>query len=273
MGSAPPRAFVEGCCARDGRSGGEGPRWHDVRPQGIEARHGHRSSPATDRRSLSQAVAHSSNRPRCPASMLIGALAGYPLIKHCMNQGYDVVELINGNTVAQTRRRADPGKPSFKEHAVRQAQRGRMARRRCAPPCRNPERASRRCRCASSCSIPKCAPIRIGETVFERNDPGSSLFGIASGSVLVEPARMARPHRADRHGLDLRRGRADLRPPARRHDPRRRRCDPGRGIADRRAEADGAVPAAKRAVNAHLDRAAAAPDVRVGADAGRSASS
>ncbi|WP_347271211.1 cyclic nucleotide-binding domain-containing protein [Rhizorhabdus histidinilytica] len=29
---------------------------------------------------------------------VIGALAGYPLIKHCMNQGYDVVEFINGNT-------------------------------------------------------------------------------------------------------------------------------------------------------------------------------
>ena len=29
---------------------------------------------------------------------IIGALAGYPLIKHCMNQGYDVVEFINGNT-------------------------------------------------------------------------------------------------------------------------------------------------------------------------------
>ena len=29
---------------------------------------------------------------------VIGALAGYPLIKHCMNQGYDVVEHIAGNT-------------------------------------------------------------------------------------------------------------------------------------------------------------------------------
>ena len=28
---------------------------------------------------------------------VIGALAGYPLIKHCMNQGHDVVEYINGN--------------------------------------------------------------------------------------------------------------------------------------------------------------------------------
>src|SRR3546814_19165004 len=32
-----------------------------------------------------------------PGLYVIGALAGYPLIKHCMNQGYDVVEFINGN--------------------------------------------------------------------------------------------------------------------------------------------------------------------------------
>src|SRR3546814_2735809 len=33
-----------------------------------------------------------------PGLYVIGALAGYPLIKHCMNQGYDVVEFINGNS-------------------------------------------------------------------------------------------------------------------------------------------------------------------------------
>ena len=32
-----------------------------------------------------------------PGIFVIGALAGYPLIKHCMNQGYDIVEFINGN--------------------------------------------------------------------------------------------------------------------------------------------------------------------------------
>ena len=32
-----------------------------------------------------------------PGVFVIGALAGYPLIKHCMNQGYDIVEFINGN--------------------------------------------------------------------------------------------------------------------------------------------------------------------------------
>src|SRR5205823_7407045 len=32
-----------------------------------------------------------------PGIYVIGALAGYPLIKHCMNQGYDVAEYISGN--------------------------------------------------------------------------------------------------------------------------------------------------------------------------------
>ena len=31
---------------------------------------------------------------------VIGALAGYPLIKHCLNQGYEVVEYILGNNIA-----------------------------------------------------------------------------------------------------------------------------------------------------------------------------
>jgi len=34
-----------------------------------------------------------------PGVYLVGAIAGYPLIKHCMNQGYEVVEHILGNHV------------------------------------------------------------------------------------------------------------------------------------------------------------------------------
>jgi len=62
---------------------------------------------------------------------VIGALAGYPLIKHCMNQGYDVIEFLNGNTDLK----------------------------------------------------PADEPILV---IFVRNDPGSSMFAIAEGSVAVE---------------------------------------------------------------------------------------
>ena len=34
-----------------------------------------------------------------PGIYIIGALAGCPLIKQAMNQGYDVVEFINGNDI------------------------------------------------------------------------------------------------------------------------------------------------------------------------------
>jgi Fe-S-cluster-containing dehydrogenase component/thioredoxin reductase len=35
----------------------------------------------------------------CPGVYIIGSLAGYPLIKQAMNQGYDVVEFIHGNFI------------------------------------------------------------------------------------------------------------------------------------------------------------------------------
>ncbi|MBV9552783.1 MAG: cyclic nucleotide-binding domain-containing protein [Alphaproteobacteria bacterium] len=34
-----------------------------------------------------------------PGLYIVGALAGYPLIKHCLNQGYEVVEYIQGNKI------------------------------------------------------------------------------------------------------------------------------------------------------------------------------
>ena len=69
MGSAPPRKFIEAC--------------------GIAF-----TSPDRAAYPVLSATFESTN----PGIFVIGALAGYPLIKHCMNQGYDVVEFINGNT-------------------------------------------------------------------------------------------------------------------------------------------------------------------------------
>ncbi|MEO8375170.1 MAG: NAD(P)-binding domain-containing protein, partial [Sphingomonas bacterium] len=69
MGSAAPRAFVEAC--------------------GIEFS-------SSDREAFPKLS--STFESTKPGIFVIGALAGYPLIKHCMNQGYDVVEFINGNT-------------------------------------------------------------------------------------------------------------------------------------------------------------------------------
>ncbi|WP_306253420.1 NAD(P)-binding domain-containing protein [Parvularcula sp. IMCC14364] len=69
LGSAPPRRFVE-----------------DI---GIEF-----TGPDRDALPVLSEVFESST----PGIFVVGALAGYPLIKHCANQGYDVVEFVNGNT-------------------------------------------------------------------------------------------------------------------------------------------------------------------------------
>ncbi|MBV1917053.1 MAG: NAD(P)/FAD-dependent oxidoreductase, partial [Sphingomonadaceae bacterium] len=68
-GSAPPRQFVEGC--------------------GIAF--------ASEEREAFPVLSPAFETSR-PGIHVTGALAGYPLIKHCMNQGYDVVEFLNGNS-------------------------------------------------------------------------------------------------------------------------------------------------------------------------------
>lgn len=152
IGSAPPRAFVENC--------------------GIEF--------TSDDR-----LAFPSLSPvfesRAPGIFVIGALAGYPLIKHCMNQGYDVVEFINGNTELK------PADEPLLEQKFAHLPKGRTV-----------EEWLEYLRSGISI-LREMSPLQMrefmldsdvrsyaaGETVFEKNAPGSSLFGIAEGSVHV----------------------------------------------------------------------------------------
>jgi cGMP-dependent protein kinase 2 len=117
-----------------------------------------------------------------PGIYVIGALAGYPLIKHCMNQGYDVVEFIAGNTdlkpadepILEARLRGLPGNRSVadwieflrKEVEILNGLSSLQMREFLLD---SDVRAYRR-----------------GDMVFERAAVGSSLFAIAKGSVLVE---------------------------------------------------------------------------------------
>jgi CRP-like cAMP-binding protein/Fe-S-cluster-containing hydrogenase component 2/thioredoxin reductase len=120
-----------------------------------------------------------------PGIHVIGALAGYPLIKHCMNQGYDVVEFLNGNTALKP---ADepmlaakfaslPGKRSVDEWLTL---------------------------FGSNIGIfADVSPLQLRElmldsevksfgpadVIFERNETGASLFAIALGAVRVEVDR------------------------------------------------------------------------------------
>jgi len=152
MGSAPPRAFIEAC--------------------GIEFTSADRAAYPK----LSPAF-----ETTVPGIYVIGALAGYPLIKHCMNQGYDVVEFINGNTDL---------KPA--DEPILEAKFAALPRRRPVGEWLEYLRANVEI-------LNDLSPLqmrefmldsdvrayRIGETVFEKDDPGSSLFGIAMGSVEV----------------------------------------------------------------------------------------
>jgi CRP-like cAMP-binding protein/thioredoxin reductase len=70
LGALPPRKFVESCGVT---FGGESPSAYPPLSQTYES--------------------------NVPGLYIIGALAGYPLIKHCLNQGYDVIEYILGHDV------------------------------------------------------------------------------------------------------------------------------------------------------------------------------
>ncbi|WP_439544642.1 cyclic nucleotide-binding domain-containing protein [Sandarakinorhabdus sp.] len=153
MGSAPPRGFVEGC--------------------GVEFASGDR---------LAFPKLSATFESTAPGIYVVGALAGYPLIKHCMNQGHDVVEFINGNLGL---------KPA--DEPILEAKLAGLPGNRSVADWLEYLRASvsiltgmsslqmREFMLDSTVKL-----YRAGDVVFERNAPGSSLFGIAQGQVLVE---------------------------------------------------------------------------------------
>jgi len=170
MGSAPPRAFVEGCCAafeeKDGKKA-------IVPGTGVQFTSADRVSYPKLSPTFESTV---------PGIFVIGALAGYPLIKHCMNQGYDVVEFINGNVdlkpadepILEAKFRGLPGGRPVEEWL--ELLRGSVAILNELSPLQMRE----------FMLDSEARFYRAGEMVFERNAPGSSLFAIAQGSVRVE---------------------------------------------------------------------------------------
>jgi len=113
---------------------------------------------------------------------VIGALAGYPLIKHCMNQGYEVVEYINGNRelkpadepILEAKFAGLPGQKSVDEWL--EFLRSRITILNELSPLQMRE----------FMLDSEAISYRTDDVVFERSAPGSSLFAIADGSVLVE---------------------------------------------------------------------------------------
>ncbi|NQX94536.1 MAG: NAD(P)-binding domain-containing protein [Erythrobacter sp.] len=113
---------------------------------------------------------------------VIGALAGYPLIKHCMNQGYDVIETLHtGNAVK-------PADEPLLEAVFANLPGGHSVDHWL-------EIYQKNVSIFDGLSILQmrelmldstCSAFAPGEAIFRRNDPGSSLFAIAEGSVAVE---------------------------------------------------------------------------------------
>ncbi len=161
MGSAPPRKFVESC--------------------GVEF--------TSDDRVAFPKLSPTFESTK-PGIFVIGALAGYPLIKHCMNQGYDVVEFINGNTalkpadepILEAKFKDLPGRRSVEEWL--EFLRSNVTILNGLTPLQMRE----------FMLDSEARFYRAGETIFERNDPGSSLFSIAMGSVevLIDPRDTSR---------------------------------------------------------------------------------
>ncbi len=113
---------------------------------------------------------------------VIGALAGYPLIKHCMNQGYDVIEFLAGN------RDLKPADQPILEEKLAGLPGNRSVEDWLEVFGRNivifEELSPLQLRELLLDSKPRY--FEPGEVVFTRNEPGSSMFTIAQGSVLVE---------------------------------------------------------------------------------------
>lgn len=152
MGSTAPRAFVERC--------------------GVEFTGADREAfPALSPRFETSV----------PGIYVIGALAGYPLIKHCMNQGYDVVEFLAGNADLK------PADEPLLEERLAGLGGGRSVdewldflRERVG--ILNELSPLQMREFALDAEVRR---YRAGEMVFEKNAIGSSLFGIAEGRVDV----------------------------------------------------------------------------------------
>ncbi|WP_295637150.1 cyclic nucleotide-binding domain-containing protein [Novosphingobium sp.] len=152
IGSAPPRGFVEGC--------------------GIEFA-------SNDR--LAFPTLSPSFESTAPGLYVIGALAGYPLIKHCMNQGYDAIEIINGNTTLE---------PA--DQPLLEAKFAHLPGRRTVNEWLELLRTNIRIlggmttlQIREFMLDSEARAYKEDEVIFQKNDPGSSLFAIAQGSVNV----------------------------------------------------------------------------------------
>lgn len=116
-----------------------------------------------------------------PGLYIIGSLIGYPLIKHAINQGYEVIEHITGNAIEP----ADQGLIEERLKVLAGEPNEILDRIRSAIPL------------FQSLSVPQfrelilestIRTVKPGEVVFRQNDYGDSFFSVISGKVAIDIA-------------------------------------------------------------------------------------
>jgi CRP-like cAMP-binding protein/thioredoxin reductase/Fe-S-cluster-containing hydrogenase component 2 len=135
-----------------------------------------------------------------PGLYIVGALAGYPLIKHCLNQGYEVIEYILGNPIPPAdepliQAKLDAAKVAMTVSELVAAVRDRLPLFAALTPLQVREFLIH-----SEIHHPA-----VGETVFERGEFANSLYTILDGEVgiQVDPGdsnEMVRLHRGEFFG-------------------------------------------------------------------------
>jgi thioredoxin reductase/Fe-S-cluster-containing hydrogenase component 2/CRP-like cAMP-binding protein len=115
---------------------------------------------------------------RVPGLYVIGALAGFPLIKHCLQQGYEVVEHILGNLVPPVdepvlkAKLAAAGVPISVDELVA------MVHRRMQLSAPVTQQQVRECLVHSEIRV-----VATGHAIFRHDDYASSLFWVFAGEV------------------------------------------------------------------------------------------
>ena len=118
-----------------------------------------------------------------PGMYVIGALAGYPLIKQAMNQGYEVVEYILGNAIKPADHPLLEEKFSVLPYSLEVDDVIDLMQERIPIFAEVNPLVFRELLLDSNVSVP--GP---GEVIFERNDYTNSFFTILDGSVSIEVA-------------------------------------------------------------------------------------
>lgn len=163
-----------------------------------------------------------------PGIFVVGSLAGYPLIKQAMNQGYDVVEYIHGNAIKPAdhellefqfgllpyRRPADELLQMFQQRIPMFSQLNVLVFRQLiiesnvwvaldGPAFESTQKQASQLAnaVAKRQPQPKIGKlVRAGETIFRRGDYTSTFFTIVDGEIILER------HEQSEHPVHLERG-------------------------------------------------------------------